>query len=60
MAQVASAMVAEEIIELRERFWNVLPITPVDDIDPLSGMGVGGAVGGVAGALVWVLYRSRR
>jgi hypothetical protein len=40
MALVASAMVAEEIIELRERCWNVLPITPVDDIDPLSGMGV--------------------
>ena len=40
MADVARAMIAQEIIELRERAGNVLIAAPVDDIQPFAGVRV--------------------
>jgi hypothetical protein len=40
MANGACPMIAEEIIELGQRIWNVLPATPVNNFDPLSGVRV--------------------
>jgi hypothetical protein len=40
MANFACPMIAEEIIELGERTWNVLLTPAVNYIDPLSGVRV--------------------